>query len=59
VKLRVSKRIFPPAHAPDRHLAIRQEDVGPVLPGPFDPLEALVAASAEHPRCAAPDRHLR
>jgi hypothetical protein len=32
-----------------------EDPLGPVAPSPFDPLEALVAARAEHPRCEIRD----
>lgn len=32
-----------------------KDPLGPVWPSPFDPMEALVAARAEHPRCPDPD----
>ena len=31
-----------------------KDPLGPVPPGPFDPMEALVAARAAHPQCATP-----
>lgn len=47
-------------HLPDGKTTVTctcgwKDPLGPVFPSPFDPMEALVAASAAHPRCSRPE----